>query len=118
MQCPYCKSEAEFITSKEFYGRDYGTNLYLCRPCNAYVGTHGNSKKALGTMANVTLRALRKACHQQFDRLWRGKCKRMSRSKAYVWLQQNMDLTSEKAHIGMFDELQCQQLLKILKNKF
>lgn len=115
VNCPYCGRQAEFISSKEFYGRDYGTNLYLCRPCNAYVGTHGKSKKPLGTMANVTLRSLRKACHYHFDKLWRGKQKRMSRSNAYRWLQKAMGLPQEKAHIAMFDEKQCKKLLSILK---
>lgn len=115
MNCPYCGKEAAFISSKQFYGRGYGTNLYVCRPCDARVGTHGKGKTPLGTMANVNLRALRKACHRHFDQLWKSKS--MSRSKAYVWLAEVMNLPKEKAHIAMFDEEQCLSLLKHLTKR-
>lgn len=112
MMCPYCGDLVEFISSKNFYGTDYGTNLYVCRKCDARVGTHGKGKNPLGTMADANLRALRKACHLHFDKLW--KSRKMSRSKAYVWLSNAMDLPSEKAHIGMFDKEQCITLLQII----
>ncbi|OLN21420.1 hypothetical protein BTO30_14985 [Domibacillus antri] len=115
MICPYCQKEAGFLSSKEYYGTDYGTNLYVCRACDARVGTHKSSKRALGTMANATLRDLRKKCHLLFDRMW--KSNEVSRSGAYIWLQGAMNLPSEKAHIGMFDEEQCKKLLHVLKEK-
>jgi hypothetical protein len=39
--------------------------IYLCVPCDAYVGTHKNSKdhKPLGFLANRGLREARKAAH-------------------------------------------------------
>jgi len=101
------------MSSKEFYGRDYGTNLYVCLPCDARVGTHKNSRAPLGTLANAALRDLRMQCHKVFDQKW--KSGRMSRTKAYVWLQERMYLSPDKAHIGMFDKNQCNKLLKILK---
>ncbi|MBN8200511.1 zinc-finger-containing protein [Bacillus sp. NTK034] len=106
MNCPYCGNEAKFLTTKEFYGKDYGTNVYSCKPCNAYVGTHGRSKTPLGTMANPKLRSLRKCAHSLFDPLWKSKKKQMSRTSAYVWMQKAMNLPAEKAHIGMFNEEQ------------
>lgn len=116
MNCPYCNNKAEFISSKQFYGTDYGTNLYVCRPCDARVGTHGKGKKPLGTMANVKLRALRRTCHQVFDKRWKYKRNRhWSRHNAYKWLQKVMNLSAEQAHIGMFNEEQCFKLLKILQ---
>ncbi|TYS14325.1 hypothetical protein FZC78_19300 [Rossellomorea vietnamensis] len=112
--CPYCGNNAKFITSKEFYGKDYGTNLYSCRPCDAYVGTHGRSKTPLGTLANRSLREMRKRTHASFDPLW--KSRRMSRSEAYQWISEVMQLPPEKAHIGMFNEKQCFELLKHIRN--
>ncbi len=103
------------MSSKEFYGTDYGTNLYVCLPCDARVGTHRNSKTPLGTLANAALRDLRMQCHKIFDRKW--KCGKMSRKKAYKWLQKAMGLSEEKAHIGMFNENQCKKLLQILNLK-
>lgn len=113
MHCPYCNEVAEFLTSKEFYGRDYGTNIYVCKPCDAYVGTNGNTKKALGTLAKRELRELRKRAHFLFDPLWRQK--KMTRNEAYKWLQKNMDLSPDKAHIGMFNEEQCKELIQKIK---
>jgi len=116
MHCPYCFKSVEFITSKEFYGVDYKTNLYVCRPCDARVGTHGNSDKALGTLANKQLRALRMACHYSFDKTWktRRRRKNAARTRAYRWLQAEMNLTEQEAHIGRFDVEQCKKLLSIM----
>ena len=115
MNCPYCNNKADFITSKQFYGRDYGSNMYICRPCDAYVGTHGNTDKALGTMAKYELRELRKKAHAAFDPLWRKR--KMSRSKAYKWMQEAMGLTSKEAHIGLFDEAKCKLLIQKVKER-
>lgn len=115
MDCPYCGNEAEFLTSKEFYGKDFGTNLYVCRPCNAYVGTHGKGKTPLGTMANAQLRTWRKAAHSIFDPLWKGKNREFSRSGAYGWMQKVMELPAEQAHIALFNEEQCKQLIEKVK---
>lgn len=115
MKCPYCYGDTEFLSSKQFYGRDYGTNLYVCRRCDARVGTHGKGKTPLGTMADKRLRVLRKCCHTHFDKLW--KSKQMSRSKAYQWMAHVIGVSKEEAHIAMFDEEQCMKLLKILTKK-
>ncbi|MFJ8103369.1 zinc-finger-containing protein [Lysinibacillus sp. NPDC096212] len=84
MICPYCQTQAEFISSKDFYGTNYRTNLYVCRPCDARVGTHGRGKTPLGTMANAELRELRKLCHARFDVRW--KFGKVSRYIASVFL--------------------------------
>lgn len=100
------------MSSTEFYGKNYGSNLYVCIPCDARVGTHGKGKTPLGTMANANLRELRKLCHARFDVRW--KTGKVSRSKAYKQLAEMMDLSPDKAHIGMFDETQCKKLLSLL----
>lgn len=116
MKCPYCNKEAEFLSSKEFYKKDYGTNLYLCRPCDAYVGTHGDSEKPLGTMANKELRKMRMEVHKAFDSLWKGRWRRFpSRSEAYRWMREQMGLSYEDGHIGMFNVGQCERLVKLVK---
>lgn len=111
--CPYCNWKAHFLSSKEFYGKDYGNNIYVCYACNAYVGTHGRGRRPLGRLAKPVTRALRRYVHSLFDPLW--KSKRMSRNEAYIWLQEVMDLPPEEAHIGMFSEDQCRKLIDILK---
>jgi hypothetical protein len=113
--CPYCGRAAVFMSSKQFYGTDYGTNIYVCRLCDAYVGTHKGSKTPLGTLANQETRNMRKMAHAHFDRLW--KSRQMSRTKAYQWMCRAMDLPPEKAHIGMFTADQCRALLKRLEER-
>ena len=110
MNCPYCGNEAKFITSKEFYGKDYGTNVYSCNPCDAYVGTHGNGKVPLGMMATAELRTYRKRAHSAFDQLW--KSGKMSRHKAYSWMAEQMELEPKDAHIAMFDVEKCKGLIE------
>lgn len=110
MNCPYCEGKTKFMTTKEFYGKDYGKNMYVCKPCNAYVGTHGRSASPLGTIANAELREYRKKAHAKFDPLW--KSGRMSRRFAYKLLSERLEIQPNKAHIGMFDIEQCKKVLE------
>jgi hypothetical protein len=95
------------MTSEAFYGTDYGTNVYVCLYCDAYVGTYGRSNRPMGPLADEPLRNARKAAHSVFDIMWqRGD---MTRSQAYRWLAWKMELPPELAHIGMFNKDQCER---------
>jgi len=37
----------------------------------------------------------------------------MTRKEAYSWLQDKMNMSQEDAHIGMFNEIECEKLLKV-----
>lgn len=113
MKCNYCGKDVVFMSSKKFYGKDYGSNVYSCKPCGAYVGTHGNTSKPLGTLAKAGLRKLRNEAHSLFDPLW--KSGKMSRSSAYKYLSNIMFLPAKDTHIGMFDEDDCLYLIAKLK---
>ena len=116
--CPYCGKRAEFVDSAEVYhGRSYGM-IYLCRPCDAYVGCHGNGKgdSPKGRLANAELRRWKIAAHNAFDPLWKFGPFRGRRNAAYAWLAEQMGLPKEKTHIGMFDVAECQQVIQICKN--
>ncbi len=112
--CPYCGQRAEFVDSIAVYRRSYGM-IYLCRPCDAYVGVHGNSDQPLGRLANAELRKYKVAAHDAFDPLW--KTRRFSRSGAYAWLAKQMHIPIEKTHIGMFDVAQCKQVVALCDGK-
>ena len=123
MICPYCFNEAEWVENKEVYGRNYGFHsvmIYLCRPCDAYVGCHKNTRKALGTMANKELRALRKQAHDIFDPLWLTNIlfehsdKKVRREKAYGLLRKNFGFD---VHIGEADIETCKKIIKFLKGR-
>ncbi len=112
--CPYCGQRAEFVDSIAVYRRSYGM-IYLCRPCDAYVGVHGNSDQPLGRLANAELRKYKVAAHDAFDPLW--KTRRFLRSGAYAWLAKQMHIPIEKTHIGMFDVTQCKQVVALCNGK-
>lgn len=119
--CPYCSSETEYTDSLEVYSKSYGM-IYICKPCDAWVGTHkGDPTQALGRVANAELRELKTQVHKLFDPLWekavkvRGWSKQKARSSAYSWLAKRMLLPVEQCHIGMFDIERCQKAIKILQ---
>jgi hypothetical protein len=112
MICPYCNKPAELKDSSVIYGKSYGL-IYICFPCNAYVGTHRGTSTPLGTLANSELRKLRKQCHSIFDLIW--KSGKMSRFEAYVWLSKQLKIDINQCHIGMFDVDQCKKVMEVLQ---
>ena len=114
--CDYCGRRAEFVDSKEIYGKSYGM-VYRCRPCGAYVGVHKGSDVPLGRLANAELRYWKKAAHAAFDPLWQYGRFKHQRNAAYRWLSEQMQLPVEKTHIGMFDIEQCKAAINHIKNQ-
>lgn len=118
--CPYCGQPTEYVDSAAVYhGISYGM-IYLCRKCDAYVGVHRGTDKALGRLANRSLREWKKRAHYYFDpisrtplinRIWPKYIPGISnRNKAYRWLAAQMGVEPEVCHIGMFDE--CMRVLE------
>lgn len=112
--CDYCGSAAALVDSAEVYGRSYGP-MWLCRPCDAYVGTHKNSRNhaPLGRLANRELREAKKAAHAAFDPLWRSG--RKDRQQAYGWLSEQLEIPMAKTHIGMFDLDLCRRTIEVCR---
>ena len=116
--CPYCGSNAVLIDSAHVYGgRSYGM-IWICEPCDAYVGTHANNEP-LGSLANAELRKMRTIAHKAFDPLWQTKMKqsKCSKSKArgdgYKWLAQKLKIDIKNCHIGKFYLNQCKRVVEI-----
>lgn len=114
--CPYCKADAELINSAEIYGRSYGM-MWICRPCDAYVGCHKNSKNnmPLGRLANAELREAKKAAHVAFDTLWKGQGFGARRA-AYAWLARTLSIHPQKCHIGMMDVDMCDKVIEVCQH--
>lgn len=118
LTCPYCKAKAEFVDSAEIYGRSYGM-IYLCRPCDAYVGVHKGTEKPLGRLANAELREWKIKAHAAFDPLWKRKMirdncrKQVARGKGYKWLAGQLEINCSDCHIGMFDVKMCKKVIDI-----
>jgi zinc-finger-containing domain len=120
VSCPYCGGDAVLANSAEIYGgRDYG-KIWICRPCQAWVGVHGNSPRyfPLGRLANAELRNLKMAAHAAFDPFWKSRPKEersTARTLAYRWLAARMGLSVSATHIGQFDEAQCRQVVALCR---
>jgi len=113
--CPYCFAATEFVASAEVYGRDYGM-IYLCRPCDAWVGVHNGTNIAKGRLANAELREWKIRAHFSFDKIWNhhlesGMPKHVARNKAYDWIAEQMHIDRKDTHIGMFDVKECKQVI-------
>jgi len=114
--CPYCGRQAEYVDTKEIYGKSYGM-AYLCRPCDAYVGVHDGTDQPLGSLANWELRRWRNRAHAAFDPLWQRGRFRRRRNDAYAWLAEKMGLPKEETHIAMFNVPQCKQVIQIMNDE-
>lgn len=123
MLCPYCDQRAELVPLAEVYGgRDFGKpheRVYRCLPCNARVGCHPGTCKALGNLANEDTRRARLAAHAAFDRLWKAKMERdrcsknEARGKAYKWLAAQLEIDPLYCHIGWMDTEACEEVVRI-----
>ena len=116
--CPYCEQQAKLVDSQIIYGRSYGM-AWLCKPCDAWVGCHKNSKThaPLGRIANAELRDWKKKAHAVFDPLWqrkmrRGKC---TKGAAYGWLAKQLEIAVKDCHIGMFNIEKCKKTVEACK---
>lgn len=119
--CPYCDRSAVLVDDAEVYQMSYGGKVWLCRPCNAWVGCHRNSPRhaALGRLADKDLRQLKIQAHALFDPIWEAAMrhrkwgKTRARRAAYEWLAGEMGIYITDCHIGMFDEQQCRRAIDV-----
>src|SRR3990167_2209861 len=107
MICPYCKENAQWVSNEQIYGKRYGKSYmcYFCKPCDAYVGCHQNSKRTLGTMANAELRDWRKKAHSAIDPLW--KSGGITRQEVYKKLS---DFFGKETHVAESDVEKCKEI--------
>jgi len=108
MICPYCNKTAPWVENKEKYGKNYGQSYmcYFCKPCDAYVGCHQNTRRALGTMANAELRKWRMKAHEVIDSRW--KSGEMKRKEMYKMLD---DMMGKVMHIGESTIEECKEII-------
>ena len=100
----YSKAAAERLNLQNEY-------IHQCQNCNARVGCHKGTKRPLGSVANETLRLKRMETHHVFDGFWRRKG--MTRTQAYRWLAEKLDLPVKRTHIGGFEMDQCQMTIDL-----
>lgn len=117
IKCPYCRSQAFLRPASVVYGQGHSepnTELYVCARypiCDAYVAAHRHNHLPMGTLANRELRRKRVAAHAAFNRLWQSGL--MTKRAAYRWLQVQLGLPAEEAHIANFSEWRCDQVIQL-----
>ena len=116
IRCPYCGAQAVLRPSSAVYHERArpGEHLYVCAhypKCDSYVGAHKHSLLPMGTLANAALRGKRIQAHRAFNRLWEDGP--MEKWQAYMWMQAKFSLRSDQAHIAMFSEYMCDQLIAV-----
>ena len=122
-RCPYCGSTVILRSADGIYkDNSAGTKLYVCSRypvCDAYVRAIPGTSTPVGSMANGSLRALRREAHLHFDLLHQTGL--MTRNEAYVWLAAKLQAPLSKAHIGHLSEYYCKQVIeeskKMLENR-
>ena len=120
--CRYCGGIIKLVPAKAVYGESTGRlgmtgeYLYQCQNCNARVGCHKGTTRALGNVANEVLRLKRMETHRVFDVLW--KRRHMTRTGAYRWLAAELHLSEGRAHIGGFEMDQCQQVIDLCEKEW
>lgn len=130
LPCPYCQRSAELVTGRTLYPHrpDLAEKkFFLCRPCDAYCGTHPDGRP-LGRLADAQLRKARQYVHGLFDPLYlkasdaydghdSGLIRNVARARAYRWLAEQMRIPVEDCHVGMFDLVQCREAYLILRRE-
>ena len=112
--CPYCKKLSKEITGKELYPHRkdlHSLKFYHCEACDAHVGCHKRSGDPLGRLSNKELRMAKREAHYSFDPIW--KRHHISRAKAYGWLCEQLGMSKDMCHIGMFNVEQCKLTAKL-----
>lgn len=116
--CPYCGRTAKLMTAKELFGNRALNEAYyyVCSNypvCDSYVSTRRHTKIPNGILANGDLRNKRIQAHKYFDAIWKNGI--MSRSSAYQLLEDFFGLNEGEAHIGLFYEYRCDEVIKLSK---
>lgn len=117
--CRYCGGKITLTDARTVYGDAVqrlgleSEKIYLCQNCNARVGCHRSTTRPLGNVANEVLRLKRMETHNIFDAFWR--CRGMTRTGAYKWLAQKMELPEKHTHIGSFEMDACEQVITLCR---
>lgn len=125
-RCRYCEQPVPLLRAGKQgypYQRDYGP-VWICVPCQAWVGCHPGTEKPLGRLANAELRAAKVEAHAAFDPLWQRKMTRdqcskgQARSAGYRWLAGQLGMEVKKCHIGHMDLVQCAKVVEVCEAIF
>ena len=108
--CNICGGKVVLIkTGSKNPRSDY---IYKCLKCNATVGTHPNTKDALGFLGNEQTKAKRKEIHLWFDRLYQ---RHNDREQLYYKLAAELGIEKEQCHFSQMSDEMLDKSLEIVK---
>lgn len=121
--CPYCGNTPKLVDSIEIYKTQSFGMVYLCKPCDAWVGVRKGTTISLGRLAKKDLRDKKKRAHIYFENLWKRKMLNgFSRADALksanFWLSQQMNIPLKHCHIGFMDDEQCDEMITLCKKYY
>ena len=115
--CPVCRDPSIAVTGEAIYPHRpdlYRRRFFRCQThTDYYVGTHRKSGEALGVLANKEHRRLKILCHRYFDPHWKERGN--DRSALYQRLSDEMGISLEECHFGMFSFGQLREALEIVR---
>lgn len=111
LKCADCG--AKLVLKDGKFGIFYGCVMFRETGCGGSHNCHKTTAEPLGIPANSETRKLRREAHDVFDVLWKSQgLDKMTRDAAYKWMQTNLKLTEQDAHIGKLDKEGCEKLIK------
>lgn len=108
VSCPECGSRMTLRNSR--FGLFYGCSNYP--ECDATHGAHPDGRP-LGTPADEDTKQARIAAHAAFDTIWQNSTVKGARKRAYRWLAEQLGLSADDCHIGMFDQATCERVVEV-----
>jgi hypothetical protein len=110
-QCPYCNNLNDYVDSSVVHQESHGM-IYYCKPCQAWVGTHGTSDQSLGFVAKLALRKLRIEAAEIARPLIKKKMDQgLVATKAQAafrnWIAAVLGIDSVECHVAMMDNDRC-----------
>ena len=120
IKCQYCGSQA-YLRPASVLNKtekaDADAMFYVCARypvCDAYVTANAGNLMPMGTLANRQLRQKRRAAHVALNRLWQSNI--MTRKEAYRWLQLQLGVEEEDAHIARFLDYRCDETIRLCES--
>lgn len=113
--CNLCGGKVVYIENSQIYGKSYGSGYcYFCTNCHAFVGTHKDRpRKAMGILADKSMRVWKRRCHNLFDSMWET---RQQRQFLYEKLAKALNISVEDCHFGYFDVPVLQKAYDIIRS--
>lgn len=119
--CPFCGRSVKRVHSSQVFYNNNGNNdgfYYVCSGwpiCSAYTKEDPILKKPTSTMADKKTRLKRQEAHYWFDQLHKGYG--MTKSEAYEWLADELQIRRANCHIGLFDIKMCNKVISVVKEE-